>query len=52
MHALFVEPLGPVGLDGRTAIARTILDNLEDHHGATCSLREHGGALDGDVSPP
>ncbi|SDS52760.1 MarR family winged helix-turn-helix transcriptional regulator [Actinoplanes derwentensis] len=41
VHALFIEPLGPDGLDTLATITRTVLNGLEAHQSDACSLHAH-----------
>jgi DNA-binding MarR family transcriptional regulator len=49
VHALFVDPLGPAGLDALTTIARTVLNGLDSHQTDACSLHAHEDPLETDA---
>ncbi|HWS32491.1 MAG TPA: MarR family winged helix-turn-helix transcriptional regulator [Actinoplanes sp.] len=48
VQALFIEPLGPAGLDALTTIARTVLKGLDAHQSDACSLQEHEASAETD----
>jgi len=48
VHTLFIEPLGPAGLDALATIARTVLTSLDAHRSSACSLHTHEESLDTD----
>ncbi|MET0426027.1 MAG: hypothetical protein ABW046_19305, partial [Actinoplanes sp.] len=41
VNALFIEPLGPDGLDTLATITRTVLTGLAAHQSSACSLHAH-----------
>lgn len=48
VHALFIDPLGPAGLNSLTTLAHTVLKGLDAHQSTACTLHPDDEPLNTD----